>query len=491
VRRTPAHRETRARHVAARRPLRRALRALAITLAVILVTGTAGAFAAYVKLDSNIVSKDLTKQLGKDRPKVIAEGPKKPRNIVIIGSDKRTGKAAENPNVSGQRSDTTILLHLAADRKSAVLVSIPRDSVVAMPSCIREDGSTMPAQSAQMFNAAFAEGGAACTIRTIEKLTQIHVDNYVVVDFNGFKNMVNALDGVEVCLPQDVNDRDSHLHLTKGRHIVKGTQALAYVRNRHGLGNGSDIGRIDRQQAFLSSMVTKVQSTGLLLRPDRLLRFLDAATKSITTDPGLASLNELRKLAQSVKGLKSDAVTFVTVPTKGYPLNPNRVVWKSSAAALWTSIRYDQPLPGHGPKPTTPTPTTSASGPALVTTPQSIRVQVLNGSGVAGAASRMAQELEAQGYVVVRVGTADRSDYATTVVRHDPAYDESGRTLSASIPGSQVEVDAALSRSLVVIVGADHPTVVPVTVAGSPSATSTPTAEATIPTRKANQDICS
>jgi hypothetical protein len=118
-------------------------------------------------------------------------------------------------------------------------------------------------------------------------------------------------------------------------------------------------------------------------------------------------------------------------------------------------------------------------------------VQVLNGTGVGGAASRMAQELEAQGYVVVRVGTADRSDYTTTVVRHDPAYDESGRTLAASIPGSQIEVDTSLSRTLVVIVGANHPTVVPVTVAGSPSSTPAPTAEATIPTRKANQDICS
>ena len=137
-----------------------------------------------------------------------------------------------------------------------------------------------------MFNEAFSAGGPACTIKTVEALTKVRIDNYIVVDFTGFKDMVDALGGVKVCLPYAVNDPQSHLDLEAGTHTVRGQQALAYVRTRHGLGDGSDLSRIDRQQAFLGSMVSKVKDKGLLLRPDRLYNFLAAATKSLTTDFG-------------------------------------------------------------------------------------------------------------------------------------------------------------------------------------------------------------
>jgi LCP family protein required for cell wall assembly len=481
----PTHRRTHARHVARRRPLRRLLTALLVTFAVLLVTGSAGAFVAYYKINNNIQSQDLTGLLGGDRPKVIAEGEDRtPLNILLIGSDKRSGAAARN--IGGARSDTTILLHLAADRKSAVLVSIPRDTIVDIPSCKRPDGSRTVAQTTR-FNAAYSLAGAACTIRTVEKITDIRIDHHVVIDFRGFKQMVDALDGVEICLPQRVDDDSSKLHLDAGRQTVNGSDALAYVRTRKKLGNGSDLDRIDRQQAFLSSMVDKVSNRGLLLRPDRLLSFLDAATKSLTTDPGLASLNDLRKLAQSVKNMDTDAVTFVTVPNEANPADRGNTVIlrQSDADALWTSLRFDRPLPGQEKK--RPGTTAPQTGPPLRTPPENIRVEVLNGSGVPGAATRLAERLQAGGFVVTGVGTADRDDYTTTTVRHDPAYDESGRTLSAAVSGSTITVDSSLGRTLVVVVGSDHPEVVPVTVAG---ATASPQPEPSITTRTANQDIC-
>jgi len=292
---------------------------------------------------------------------------------------------------------------------------------------------------------------------------------------------------VPVCVPTDVTDSKSHLDLQAGTHTVKGQQALAYVRTRHGLGNGSDLSRIDRQQAFLGSMVSKVRSTGLLLRPDRLYNFLAAATNSLTTDPGLASLNKLRKLAQDVKGIDTKDVTFVTVPNEPYPADPNRVQFKPSAGALWNALRFDQPLPGKEKK-RSATATASPSGPPLVTPPENISVRVLNGSGVAGEASRVARELTSAGFNVVEVGNADRNDYPTTTVSHDPAYDESGRTLGAAVDGSTVEEDIALGSTLVVVVGADSPAVTPVEVTGS---TSSPEPEETLATRSANDDICS
>ena len=456
-----------------------------VTFAVLLVTSSVGAFVAYYKINNNINSQDLSNLLG-DRPEVIAEGDDKPRNILLIGSDERQGEAAEN--VSGARSDTTILLHLAADRKSAVLVSIPRDSIVDIPTCTRSDGARTAAQTAR-FNSAYSLAGPACTIRTVERITDIRIDHHVVIDFDGFKQMVNALDGVEICLTERVDDSKSNLHLDAGRQTVNGRDALAYVRTRYQLGDGSDLSRIDRQQAFLSSMVRKVSGNGLLLRPDRLLRFLDAATNSITTDPALASLNDLRKLAQSVKKLDTDAVTFVTVPNAPNPQDDgNTVLFREAEAdALWTSLRFDRPLPGQEEKARQGTPGPS-TGPPLKTPPERIAVEVLNGSGVPGAATRLAERLQAEGFVVTRVGTADRDDYTTTTVSHDPAYNESGRTLGAAVSGSTVEVDAGLSSTLVVVVGSDQPKVVPVQVAGS---TASPQPETTLTTRSASQDSCS
>jgi LCP family protein required for cell wall assembly len=476
-----------ARHASRRARWRRVLTALGVTFAVLLAAGSVSAFVAYQKLNHNITQQDVNSLLGKDRPKKVQnpDAPKEAENILLLGSDKRSGKAANNPNVAGARSDTTILLHLAADRKSAVGVSIPRDTMVPIPSCTRPDGTVVPAKPVAMFNSAYSEAGAACTIKTVEHLTDILIDHYAVIDFGGFKDMVNALGGVQVCVPKDVNDPKSHLVLTKGLHTVKGGQALAYVRTRHALGNGGDLDRINRQQAFLGSMVTKIKGKGLLLRPDRLLSFLGAATSSLTTDPGLGSLNALRKLAMDVKGIDTKNVTFLTAPNQPYPADPNRVQLKPSAAKVWEALRYDRALPGKAPKPTA---TATPTGPPLVTAPENIKVEVLNGSGTQGAATEVAHALTAAGFNVVGVGNADRSDYATTEVRHDPAYDESGRTLGAAITGSTVSEDVSLGSTLEVIVGADHPQVTAVEVGGS---TSTPTPEETLTTRSANQDICS
>ncbi|MGH8968531.1 MAG: LCP family protein [Actinomycetes bacterium] len=454
------------------------------------MTGSATAFVAYYRLNNNIVSQDVSGFLDdKDRPAKVAEDDNA-ENILIIGSDARSGLAATN--VSGQRSDTTILLHLPADRESATLVSIPRDSWVELPRCKREDGSTVP-PSTQRFNTAYSQGGTACTIRTVEKLTNVRIDHHVVLNFRGFRHMVDAVNGVEICLPEDVDDPKSHLSLSAGRHTVNGRQALAYVRTRHGLGDGSDLSRIDRQQAFLSSLVSKVSGNGLLFRPDRLFGFLDAATKSIATDPDLADLFRLRKLAQSVRGVDTRNVNFVTVPNEPNPDDPNTVVWKPSANALWSAIRYDRPLPGQEKKPgptTSPTsdPSASATDEPLKTPPENIRVTVLNGSGVPGAASKAAADLEAAGFVVTAVGDADRDDFRTTTVSHDPAYDESGRTLAAALPGSEVEQDPTLGSNLVVVVGSDDVQVSPVEVSGS---TASPQPEESLKTRSADQDICS
>ncbi|MFC9429377.1 LCP family protein [Streptomyces sp. NPDC056987] len=315
----------------------------------VLVLGASGAgWWAYRTLDRNITT-DTTAAAElhtyeRERPTPVALDA---QNILLIGSDSRAGEGNGKygqDDGGSQRSDTTILLHLAADRKSATAMSIPRDLMVEIPSCRSADGSRTSARFAQ-FNWAFQFGGAACTIRTIEKLTGIRVDHHIVIDFSGFEDTVDAVDGVEVCLKDPVDDRQARLKLPEGRQTLTGEQALGYVRARHGIGDGSDTQRMDRQQRFLGALFKKVQSDGVLLNPTRLYPVLDAVTRSITTDAGLNSLTDLYDLASSMRGVPVEKVQFLTVPRQPYALDPNRdELVESTARKLFERLRDDEPV---------------------------------------------------------------------------------------------------------------------------------------------------
>jgi LCP family protein required for cell wall assembly len=223
--------------------------------------------------------------------------------------------------------------------------------VAAPPDC---DPSVLRADwVVRQWNSNFTEGGVGCTIRTLEGNTGVFVDHYAVVDFRGFADMVDALGGVPVCTSQRIDDADSGLVLDAGRHHLDGAEALGYVRVRKTVGDGSDLGRIERQQAFLSSVVQQATSSSLLLRPDRLYGFLSAATSSLTTDPAFDT-GTMRALASSVRGLGSDRVRFVTVPTEEYPEDRNRVRWTEDADAVWEALRADRPLAGAVTRPSSP-----------------------------------------------------------------------------------------------------------------------------------------
>ncbi|OAR26101.1 transcriptional regulator [Streptomyces sp. ERV7] len=319
--------------------------ALGVSFLVLAAAGTGWWF--YKKLDNNIRT-DTTaaaelERYDKERP---PPGTGDAQNLLLIGSDSRAGSNSAYGRDDGgsQRSDTTILLHLAADRKSATAVSLPRDLMAEIPDCLKQDGNRSKAQLAQ-FNWAFEFGGAACTIRTVEKMTGIRVDHHMIVDFSGFKDMVDAVDGVEVCLKEPVDDRQAHLKLPAGRQTLHGEQALGFVRARHGFGDGSDTERMDRQQQFLGSLVRKVQSNGVLLNPTRLYPVLDAMTKSLTTDPGLNSLKDLYDLVRGMRGIPTDKVQFLTVPRRPYTYDTNRdELVQPDARTLFQQLRDDRPL---------------------------------------------------------------------------------------------------------------------------------------------------
>ncbi|MGL5929233.1 MAG: LCP family protein, partial [Dermatophilaceae bacterium] len=267
-----------------RRPVRSWRRRLTVVLVVaLLVSGGGAAFAAW-RLSANVTRVDVSDALG-DRP-VQTDAV----NLLLLGSDSREGEGNDQYGADadrGVKSDTNLLVHLSADRSWATVVSIPRDSMVAAPPDCAAD-APREEWDVRQWNHNYREGGVGCLIRTLEGNTDLFVDHYAVVDFRGFKDMVDALGGVEVCSAEPIDDPNSGLELDAGRQRLDGEQALAYVRTRKSVGDGSDLGRIERQQAFLSSVVQEATSSRLLARPDRLYRFLDAATSSLTTDPDLS-----------------------------------------------------------------------------------------------------------------------------------------------------------------------------------------------------------
>ncbi|MFC9681012.1 LCP family protein [Streptomyces sp. NPDC056948] len=331
----------------ARRRRRRWVRYTAFGITGVVVAAAGAGWAVYAKLSGNITPDEAAaaelSRYEKERPTSLV---KDARNILLIGSDSREGddNARYGRDSGTERSDTTILLHLSAGRSSATAVSLPRDLMVELPGCRRPDGSRSAPRFA-MFNQAFQLGGSACTIRTVEKLTDVRVDHHVVVDFHGFKEMVDAVDGVEVCLREPVDDRAAKLRLPAGRVTLNGEQALGYVRARKTLGDGSDTERMERQQRFLGALVNKVRSNDVLLNPVKLYPVLDAATSSLTTDPDLASLRGLYELVRGLRDIPMEQVQFLTVPRESYAYDANRdQLVEPAADRLFERLRTDAPV---------------------------------------------------------------------------------------------------------------------------------------------------
>lgn len=298
------------------------------------------------QLNDNLTVLDLTEQIP-DRPeKKLSKLPKEPINILVMGSDDRDGEGNNIDGLTGggARSDTTLLFHLSADRENAYGISIPRDTLVDRPDCIDEDGDTIPGATNVMWNEAFGVGGPACTITQFEEVTGVFVDHFVVVDFNGFQDMVDAIDGVEVCIPEDIEDPAHGINIPAGTREIKGKEALSYVRARYGLGDGSDIGRVKRQQAFVAAMANKVISNGVLARFDRLVPFLTAATESLVVDKDMGNIFKIGRVGLGFKNIGLDNIKFITVPFQYSTEQPGRVEFLPEAEALWQRVINDEPL---------------------------------------------------------------------------------------------------------------------------------------------------
>jgi len=489
-------------HARSRR--RTILKWTALSLTVIVVIAAVGGYLTYRHFIGNIATNPIV-TVGKQPTK--AASATKAENFLLIGSDSRAGangKGTGGGDIQGARSDTTILMHISAGDGKATLISIPRDSWVQIPACFEGDGKTKSAPQMNKFNTAFSIGGAkygpSCEIATLESLTGIKIDHYAVVDFDGFKRMVDAIGGVKMCVAQPLNDpivdvdgayHGSGLKLPAGKSVeIDGDQALALMRARYNLGDGSDIERIKRQQQFIGAMIRKATSTTLLINPFKLIPFLNATTKSITTDG--FGLGTMKKLASALQKAGAGSVQILTVPLAdplpaGVPTAD--VAWDpTKSAELWKAIKDDTAIPGTKPT-SSPSPSVSPSKSAapLTVPPSDITVTVLNGSGVKGAAANAAAALETQGFHATVGGDADSSTYASTVVKYGSSKVQSSQTVAESIPGSQRVSDDTLGSTITVIVGANYTGVHAVTIG---SATPTPTPTESLNVTTASKEGC-
>ncbi|MEU8652920.1 LCP family protein [Streptomyces sp. NPDC048737] len=328
------------------RARRRGLLIAAWTAAGVVVLGGTGLGYVYVKLNGNIESLDIDHALGADRPTKADNGS---QNILVLGSDTRSGankKLGGGADDGSARSDTAMIVHVYEGHEKASVVSFPRDTIVDRPACTDTEGGTHDAATGVMFNSAYTTGGAACAVKTVEAITGIRMDHYLEVDFSGFEKLIDELGGVDITTTKDIEDPDSHLDLKAGTHTLDGEQALGLVRTRHGVGDGSDLGRIQLQQAFVKALVDQVEDIGLLTSGTKLYALADTATKAVTTDSDLGSLNSLMSFAGGLKGIGADDMTMVTMPVRYDPADPNRViVEKAKAQQVWTALKKDLPIP--------------------------------------------------------------------------------------------------------------------------------------------------
>jgi len=443
-----------------RRPGPRALLGAAAIIAMFAVVATSlAAYAKYRGVLGSIHRENVTAAMLGKRPPYTAG-----LNILIIGSDSRQGLGRKfGSDVLGARSDTSMLLHIAPGHTRADIVSFPRDSMVPVLACAN-DQQGHPGQSAQpgeveRLNSTFSAGGAPCLWKTLEQETGIRIQHFVEVNFAGFQSIVNDVGGVPVCLPFAINNPQARLHLAAGKRVVNGAQALAFVRLRENVGEGSDTQRIQRQQYFLAAVMQKLRSTNLLSQPSRIFSVVRDVAKSLTTDGGL-DLSTMLRIADSMKSLSSSSVQLVTVPVVPYVGDPAaELSWEQPQAdRMFRAIEADRDLPASGKATKGGGQAKTAAAPEPTVSPAQVSVEVLNGSGVSGVAGSAATALTAKGFSVAGTGPAANYSYTSTTIQYSSAAQlPEVNTLKAALGPVVVQKDTALGAGSVnLILGSNY-----------------------------------
>ncbi|WP_370149804.1 LCP family protein [Streptacidiphilus sp. EB129] len=440
-----------------------------VVAGLVLLTAGAG-YLYYQHLNGNITADSLYNGTSGSAgtEKVDAYGHS-PINLLVIGSDTRS--TAEDCKIGGDcansgagaNADVEMLVHVSADRSNATVMSIPRDLETQLPACTDPKTKAHTDGGTGMINSALAFG-PGCSVAAIHQLTGIPIDHFAMVDFSGVVAMSDAVGGVSVCVDNNVYDPYSHLKLAKGTHTLLGMSALQFVRTRHGFGDGGDLGRTYAQHTFLSGVIAKLKSGSTLTDPLALNGLAEAATKALTVDTGLGSIDKLVGLASDLNKVPSKRMTFTTMQNNPDPTNSNRVVLGTGAQTLFDSIINDQSLTADDGSKAAPSAGSSAapasSAPAPAAAPQAvpdsqITVKVENGSGLSGRATTVRDGLVSQGYNSASSVANAASNTSTTTLFYGAGHQAEAKQLAASLglPGSALQQGS--SSRYILVIGTD------------------------------------
>ncbi|MFE1290407.1 LCP family protein [Streptomyces sp. NPDC058751] len=406
------------------------------TMALVLVAVSGAAYAYLKHLEGNVNAEDVGSSAKSSFSKDEAF------NILIIGTDKRTGAGNEgygDKNSVGH-ADTNILLHVAKDRTNATAMSIPRDLMVDIPECRskQEDGTEKvikPSENVR-FNTSLGQEGRnpGCTMDTVKAVTGITVDHFMMADFNAVKTLTSAVGGVEVCVAKDVDDEDSHLKLSAGKHTIEGEQALAFVRTRHSFGNQGDLDRIKVQQQFIGSLMRKMSSGDTLTSPTKLYKLAEAATKALTVDTGIGKVNTLKDMALELKKVPPKNITFTTVPVIDNPaekVHATVVVHPTQSQPVFDAIKNDVSFTAVKEKKAKEKAAVAARLKGPRSAASEIRVDIYNGGAEAGSAQETLNWLQNNEGVLKssQLGNAD-APLSKTTLEYSPEQADQARKLA-------------------------------------------------------------
>ncbi|MFJ1702623.1 LCP family protein [Kitasatospora sp. NPDC088346] len=454
---------------------RRWLKPLGITVALTVVAGCGSAYLYYQHLNGNFHAgtNNLSDAQGaKTAPNAAGQTP---LNILMIGTDSRASEAnvalgggAADSDRAGL-ADVQMLLHISADRSNASMISIPRDTMVDMPSCRSEDGKkTYPAEKHVQINEALLRGGPGCVVGTWISLTGLNIDHYMMVDFAGVVRMADAVGGVPVCVNMNMYDRQipgiggTGLKLPAGTSIVKGEQALQWLRIRDAW--GSDLGRAQAQHMYLGALMRQLKSSGSLTDPGKLMGLAEAATKSLSVDKPLADIKKLYDLGDDLKAVPPERTSTLTVPVLEDPRDHNRLVMtQPDTSRIWKMLLSDTPLDGQGkpdaaasspaaaPSPTAPSAPAAPQGPA----PDTVAVTVQNGTKTPERASAVKNALVEAGFSKATTAPGGGSR-TTTQLTYGSGRLADAQVLAAALhlPDSALK-ESGSSRTLSLVIGAD------------------------------------
>ncbi|GAB3741425.1 LCP family protein [Nocardiopsis nanhaiensis] len=368
-------------------------------------------------------------------------------NILLLGTDERAEDSAAYNDENGIRPDALVIVSIDVDQGGVTMVNLPRDLLVEIPQCDPSDEGAGWTGGADQINHAMTYGGMDCQGKTVESVTGIHLDHMVTVDFSGFENIVDTIGGVEMCVPEPIDDPNAHLELDAGKQRLDGEQALGLARSRDSTETGSDLGRIENQQRMMGAILREVTDGDILSSPTTLYGFLDSVTDSMVTDDGL-TLDKMTELAIAMREVDLGEMNMVTAPVLDHPVDPNKVDLEEPAATeLFEAVAAGETTGSDDEGSDDEAPEDEGGEPSDVS------LRILNNTGIDGLGSEVEALLTEEGFVVTDTGNPEERAPEATTVYHGPEEAEEAELVASALENAEAVEEPSLGGELELVMG--------------------------------------